>query len=577
MSPIPMPSRHLLRLAGAGLVSACLFGCSLEPRVLARVGDRTISVADYQQMAEGAAGRYFLAPDSARELLLDDLIRRELMLVAATHSRAVSDSFVARRRTEFENDALTRALIAQLTPRDVAVSDAEVRRLYLWRQRATHCLISITSDSMTAVHARQAIDAGQDFAAVAKHFDVTGTLPPGGDLGFVEAGQLVSPLDRIVRESPIGGVVGPVEAPGLGWFIIKIVAREAREHGPLEQQAPELRSMLQQRKQRIVLLARYAALRNEYQIRPDADGIDLMYRRLNAAQQLHAFGADPGATQFTPRERATIVGRWDGGSRFKGRLTLGEAMDDLTSGRGGRLQSLRLNTYFDWVGNAILQRVAVIEARRRHLDEEPATVERIRRSVEQMLLQAVYQTEVLSKAEPNDEEVRMTYEQNAPSLAQLKSVGVQYVSLPDSALAVRTAERAMGSGTLAGATAEPGVGVREVTVKFPTEDPVWKMLEPALARQTIRGILGPIHATDGWRVVQIVARDAPVPAFDQLAQPVQDGLRQQARELAAERQLKAFTDSLRAVTPVTVDRKLLERIPWPTPGGLSTMPGLPGS
>src|SRR2546426_102054 len=182
MSPTPKRTRRIMTLTAGCVAVTSLLGCSPQPRVLARVGDRTISVEDYRQMAESAAGRYFLPPDSARELLLDDLVRRELMLVAAKRNPAVPDPFVARRRAEFENDALSRALFEQLTPRDVGVSDAEVRRLYLWRQQATHCLVALTHDSSTAILARQAMDAGQDFATVAKRFDVTGMLPPGGDL-----------------------------------------------------------------------------------------------------------------------------------------------------------------------------------------------------------------------------------------------------------------------------------------------------------------------------------------------------------------------------------------------------------
>src|SRR4029077_17896776 len=119
------------------------------------------------------------------------------------------------------------------------------------------------------------------------------------------------------------------------------------------------------------------------------------------------------------------------------RLTLGDAMDDLTAGRGSHLLPTRLDSYPDWVRDALLQRVALVAARRRHRDQEPATAERIRKSMNDVLLQVVYQTEVLNKAVPNDAEIAQAYERNASALAQLKSVSVQYVSLPDSALAVR--------------------------------------------------------------------------------------------------------------------------------------------
>jgi len=518
-------------------------------------------------------------PESARVLLLDDMVSRELMLVSARTNPATPDSYVTRRRREIEDEALSGALLEQMTPKDVGVSDAEVKQLYLWRQKATHCQIAFTPDLETARLARRAIDAGGDFGAVAKRFDVTGMLPPNGDLGFIEAGALVSPLDRLVRETPVGAVVGPIEAPGQGWFVVKILAREARETGPLDRQVAQLRNMLEQRKQKITLLRNYADLRSEYRITPVRVGLQLMYQRLNSVRQLQDFGADPAATQLSPQDRATVIARWDRGPAYRGTMTLGEAMDVLASGRGARLLPTRLDTYDDWVRTTLLQRIAVIEARRRHLDQEPKTAERIREAVDNVILQAVYQTEVLDRAEPNEAEVQQTYANNAAALAQLKSATLQYATLPDSALAVRIAEAAMEAGTIKQAAPQvaPGTNVREETVRFPTHDPVWQMIQPALTQQSVGGLLGPLHLPGGWRIVQIISRDAPVPTFASLPQAQQDGLKREARELAGQRRLRFFTDSLRKATPVIVDRDELRRVAWPTAMGIPFMPGMPGS
>ena len=570
-------TRSVQAIVGLGLLAASLYGCSSSPHVVARVGDHNITVAQFKTMAEQLASRYMAPPDSARVLLLDDMVNRELLLVSARTNPATPDSYVTKRRTQIEEEALSGALLEQMTPKDLGVSAAEIKQLYLWRQNATHCQIAFISDLAGARKARQAIDAGEDFGAVAARYDVTGMLPPRGDLGFIEAGALVNPLDRVVRDSPVGAVVGPVEAPGQGWFIVKIIGREPRETGPLDQQEAQLRSLLEQRKQKTALLQNYADLRSEYHITPVQEGLQLMYQRLNAARQLQDFGADPSATQLSPQDRAAVVGRWDRGPAYRGTLTLGEAMDVLNSGHGARLIPARFDSYDEWVRLTVLQRVAIVEARRRHLDQEPKTAERIRQAVDNFVLQAVYQTQVLDRADPNDAEVEETYERNAVALAQLKSVNVQYVTLPDSALAVRVAEKSMDSGSLAqGApVAAPGVAVREEVVKFPTSNPVWQMLQPALTQQSLGGLLGPVHLPDGWRIVQIIARDAPVPALANLPREQQDALRQQARELASDRRLRVFTDSLRKAIPVTIDRDELKHVAWPM--AIQMIPGMPGS
>ena len=561
----------------AVLASLALSACQTQPPVLARVGDRVITVAQYQAAAASAASSILLPPDSAKAELLNAMVQRELLLVASRGNDALPDSFVTRRRRAIEDEALSRALLSQMASNKAGVSDAEVKQLYLLRQQVTHCQIILTTDLEAARTARAAVDAGADFALIADRFDVTGTLPQGGDLGFVEAGALVDPLDRIVRESRVSSLVGPVETPGQGWFIIKILAREPREQGSLEEMQPQLRSMLEQRKQRIALARQYAALRSEYRIASDPGGVRTLYQRLNATRQLAESGG-PASPPLSPQERATVVGRWDGGARATGTLTLGEAMELIESGEANPLNRARLDAYDDWVKNTVIQRVAVTEARRRHLDEEPQLAERTKQAIEGLLLQSMYQLEVLAQAEPNDAEIIAAYERNAPAFAQLKSVSVQYMTLPESTMAVRAAEMAMEAGTLKDAVmlASAKWGVREAVLRFPVSDPFWQMLQPALTQQHVGGLVGPIHLSEGWRVVQIIGRDAPVPRFESLTPQQQDGIKQQARQSAGERRLTFYTDSLRKAVPVVVDRERLKRIAWPGPNVIKVMPGASG-
>ena len=54
----------------AGLVA----GCGGGGDVLARIGDETITVDDFERAARGVASRYGNHPDSSKALLLEDLI-----------------------------------------------------------------------------------------------------------------------------------------------------------------------------------------------------------------------------------------------------------------------------------------------------------------------------------------------------------------------------------------------------------------------------------------------------------------------------------------------------------------------
>ena len=60
----------------AALLALVLSGCGADPsRVLARVGDRTITVDDFVEVARDKQDQYAEPPDSAKALLLGDLVQ----------------------------------------------------------------------------------------------------------------------------------------------------------------------------------------------------------------------------------------------------------------------------------------------------------------------------------------------------------------------------------------------------------------------------------------------------------------------------------------------------------------------
>jgi len=541
--------------------------CSRDDAVLAQVGDRKITAGEFKDLSHMAADRYMMPPDSAKARLLDDLIQRELLLVAAHSTRAMTDSELAARRKDVEEDALARAFVTQLAPADVGVSDAEVRTFYTQRGMASHVQIVFVPTASAARAANDALKRGEDFGSVATRFDAAGILPPNGDVGFVQPGMLVSPIDQIVRDAPVGSITGPVEAPGQGWFIVHIVAREPREQAPIEVEGPQLRGMLAQRKQRAYTLKRYQELADEYQVSTNPEGIAVLFDKFGVSQQARAMGGEVVAPDLTPEQRAIVLGRWDGGSRYRGTYTLGEAERDIQNRVGGNVDGRMLPAFEQWVRGRILQHVAILEARRRHIDEDPAMARRVRETVNNEMLQAVYQKEVVSKAAPTDADIRAEYEKNLEAFSTLRSAKLQYMTLPDSQLAVRAIEHVREAPSLKDAVllSSAGMRVQEEQVTFPAHDPLWIMLQGTLVHAPAGTYLGPYHTPEGWRIVYVADRNVDVTPYEKLDPAIVDGLRQQAMAPASERRLAALTDSLRRTVPVTVDRKLLQQLSWPMP------------
>jgi peptidyl-prolyl cis-trans isomerase SurA len=109
----------------------------------------------------------------------------------------------------------------------VNVADEEVRAVMerlnaakgTQEYRIAEIFLSATPETMGQVRANadrivQQIRSGASFVAYARQFSEASTAAVGGDLGWVRAEQLPSPLDQAAQQLPVGQVSDPIEVPG---------------------------------------------------------------------------------------------------------------------------------------------------------------------------------------------------------------------------------------------------------------------------------------------------------------------------------------------------------------------------
>ena len=431
MRPSPIPARIPALLPALTVLAALLAGCSSGPAVLAKVGDRTITVDDFTDVARRNQGQYTGSPDSARAALLEDLVKRELMVSEALKRSLVSPEDQARMLRQAQEQLALRALIQHLAPRDVPVSDAEVQTLY--RQRATeaHALVVFTPDRAACDQAFEELRRGADFGATADRFNTTGMTPKGGDLGFNAPGTLLPILDDAMTSGPLGKVLGPIESPTDGWFLVKVLARRPRQQEPFEQVREMLRQGLQQGKQRLLLNRVQHDLLAQYHVTIEAGAPQALFARYNAPRDTMAVGsarmAVPAAP--TPEEARRVLVRYDGADGKPGAYTLGEAILDLQDVSKPRPNWSVMPMIGQWLRSATLQRVALIEARRRHLAEEPALARQARAQMENALLQTAYESLVLSSATVTGDDVQAAYLRHAAQLLGKDGAPLEYAKL----------------------------------------------------------------------------------------------------------------------------------------------------
>lgn len=122
------------------------------------------------------------------------------------------------------------------------------------RVRASHILIAVPADAdaATRAHARTRAEtvlkearAGKDFAALAReHSQDPESAGNGGDLGFLQRGQMVGPFNDATFSLQPGAVSDLVETP-FGYHIIKVLEKQPARTVPLDELRPQVEQHLQ--------------------------------------------------------------------------------------------------------------------------------------------------------------------------------------------------------------------------------------------------------------------------------------------------------------------------------------------
>jgi hypothetical protein len=399
-------SRRIARIAGAPLAASLALaallacGCSVTPErdVLARVGDQVITAEEFRATAKDMSSQFPFPPDSAKRVLLGEMVKRQLLIAEGRrlgYTSTTGDSSGGNDARRAEEARITRALLERMVPRDVPVSEGEIAEMHRWRSHQAHLFLIYTPSRAAAEAAMAGLKARRPFAEMAGRFGAPGVVPPGGDLGWVVAGQLVDPLDGVARTAALGVPQGPLAAPTMGWFVALVSERREQPAGTLESERPMLTDMLRQRKQRTAAMAAFNALRDQYQVRTEPRG----------AQVLHALLTTPGGRPAGIAMEEPLA-TYDGGPGRQGAYRVADVLRDLADPQTAPPQPSSTEALEKWLEAQMVQRVALIEAGRRHLAEEPDLRRARRLEDEDRILQRVYVETIAQTVSVTDDEVR---------------------------------------------------------------------------------------------------------------------------------------------------------------------------
>ncbi len=152
-------------------------------------------------------------------------------------------------RDQWRRQILSNKLMGSRVQGQIAVTEDEVKKFYEENKgelklseeiRISQILIPVESPENEKQAENQALDvaklakSGEDFGMLAKQYSKDpSSADKGGDLGYFKKGEMAPDLEKILAETPVGEILGPVRAP-TGFMIIKIVDKKAVELSSLD-------------------------------------------------------------------------------------------------------------------------------------------------------------------------------------------------------------------------------------------------------------------------------------------------------------------------------------------------------
>jgi peptidyl-prolyl cis-trans isomerase C len=213
------------------------------------VGGEPITEADLSFAAEDLTQELGqMPPEQRKPFLLRVLIDMKVMAQAAREAGMADTPLFQQRLDYLEERALRRAYFAEAIAN--AVTEEAVRAEYdkfvadfvpSEEIRASHILVA---DEEEAKAIKAELDAGADFATLAKEKSIDPGAANGGDLGYFGPGMMVAPFEEAAFAlTDVGQISDPVQSQ-FGWHIIRLDDKRQSEPPAFEQVAGQLQQQL---------------------------------------------------------------------------------------------------------------------------------------------------------------------------------------------------------------------------------------------------------------------------------------------------------------------------------------------
>ena len=266
--------KHATFLAGLALSFAAATAQAQDATadtVIATVGETEITLGQMIIARAQLPQQYTHFPDDVLfQGVLDQLIQQQVLADSLTDVPGrVAFAIENERRSLMAGEVINNITTGAATDDAIAAAYQEryASATPATEYNASHLLVETEEE---AIAAKARIDAGEEFADVARDVSTGPTGPNGGNLGWFGKGQMVAEFEATTVALTVGDVSDPVQTQ-FGWHVVTLLDTRNKDVPTLDAVRQELFGEIQE----AAIQARLSELTEAATIvKPEADAFD---------------------------------------------------------------------------------------------------------------------------------------------------------------------------------------------------------------------------------------------------------------------------------------------------------------
>jgi len=250
---------------------AAVGGDAEEGKVVAEVGGEKITLEKLDEMIQDLPPQFQAMAASRKGEFLDSVIDEKLLYAKALSENIDKDPKVKRQLEQISKQVVISELLRKEMEQKIRISDEDAKNYYeankdqyteQEKYRASHILVDTEQEAKDLI---VRLNAGEDFAALAKEKSKCPSKEKGGDLGLASKGQMVPEFEAAALSLEPGKISDVVKTQ-FGYHIIRLEEKQPSKERSFEEVKEQVKQTLLPLKQKEYFEAMIKELKNKNKV-----------------------------------------------------------------------------------------------------------------------------------------------------------------------------------------------------------------------------------------------------------------------------------------------------------------------